>query len=125
MPIPSPFPPADLPSTRINTQRPHNNPVEPRYNPPVADRDAYLCDVVVILEPSPACDVDSIVAALKAFGLEVRDINLERCCLEGTIDAGKLRPMEELPGVQYVRCVYSYIADYPTGDPRDLTPHSA
>ena len=39
---------------------------------------------------------------------------------EGTVDASKIHQIDDFPGVAYVRSVFTYIADYPPGDPRDL-----
>ena len=82
-------------------------------------RDAYLCDVLVIPEGSTLGDVEAVLTLLRSHGLEVRSTQTEPYVIEGTVDASRLRELDDLPGIDYVRCVYSYIADYPAGDPRD------
>ncbi|MCS7032694.1 MAG: hypothetical protein NZ561_01720 [Phycisphaerae bacterium] len=85
----------------------------------MAQRDAYLCDVIVIPTDSAADTIDELADRLRAHGLEIRDIHPSQSFIEGTINAGAIHELEKLSGVRYVRCVYCYIADYPDGDPRN------
>ncbi|HRK30916.1 MAG TPA: hypothetical protein PLD59_07530 [Tepidisphaeraceae bacterium] len=86
----------------------------------MARQDAYICDVIVIPTAAVADQLDGLISRLKESGLQVRDVHKDDNAIEGTIDAGHIRTMEKLDGVEYVRCVFSYIADYPVGDPRDV-----
>jgi hypothetical protein len=86
----------------------------------MAARDAYMCDVIVIPTDAAADHIEELTRELATAGLDVRGIDQSQCAIEGTINAAKVRELEHHVGVQYVRCVYSYIADYPVGDPRDL-----
>ena len=42
-----------------------------------------------------------------------------RCAVEGSIDSGKVHLIERLTFVDAVRTTFTYVADYPAGDPRD------
>ena len=75
--------------------------------------DAYICDVIVIPTDAAADDMGLLVGQLTAAGLEVREVRTDQAVIEGTIDSTKIRQLEHLSGVQYVRCVYSYWADFP------------
>jgi hypothetical protein len=39
--------------------------------------------------------------------------------IEGTCDTGLVRKIDDFPGVSYVRTVFTYVADYPAGHPKD------
>jgi hypothetical protein len=82
--------------------------------------DADLSDVVVVLEPEMGISFDQAVANLKQQGLSVTDTDVENDVVEGTIETTKVKPLEKLACVKYVRSVFNYTADFPTGDPRNL-----
>lgn len=82
-------------------------------------QDAYISDIVVVIDETPERSFDSVVAELKKIGLEIREQGKDSCTIEGTVDAGLVGRIDDLPGVDYVRTVFTYIADYPPGDPRD------
>ena len=82
--------------------------------------DAQVCEVVVILDPRSAERMEESIEKLKRAGMAIDDVNRDEGVVEGTIDAGKLGDLEKLDCVDYVRKVFTYYADYPTGDPRDM-----
>jgi hypothetical protein len=86
----------------------------------VARHDAYICDVIVIPTDAAFDRLDELLASLKSHGLDVREVHEDQGYVEGTVSAAHIRKMEELDGVEYVRCVFSYVADFPEGDPRDV-----
>lgn len=81
--------------------------------------EAYLSDVVIVAEDAAADHLDGLAKQLAAEGLEVRDVRKDVGVIEGTCDHSLVKRFDEHPGVSYVRTVFSYIADYPPGDPRD------
>ena len=81
--------------------------------------DAEITDVVVVLDGQGAKSIDSAVATLKQLGLEVCTVRNEEGVIEGSIDTQKVPTLKTVPGVCYVRSVFTYTADYPAGDPRD------
>lgn len=93
-----------------------------RYNPAAMANyhDAFISDVIVTVDETPERPFDQIIESLKQAGMQVADVCKERCVVEGTVDASKVCQIDDLPGVEYVRTVFTYVADYPPGDPRDL-----
>ncbi len=83
-------------------------------------QDAYISDVIATVEEAPDCSFDKIVDGLQKAGVQIASCDKDECIIEGTVDAGKVRGLEEIPGIKYVRTVFTYVADYPPGDPRDL-----
>jgi hypothetical protein len=81
--------------------------------------DAEITDVVVVLDGQGAKALDSAVDSLKKLGLEVSTVNNDEGVIEGSIDTSKVNDLKAVPGVCYVRSVFTYTADFPTGDPRD------
>jgi hypothetical protein len=82
--------------------------------------DADLTDVIVVLEPERDVTMDKAVAQLKDLGLSVSETDEENDVVEGTIASDKVKSLQKLAFVKYVRNVFNYTADYPPGDPRNL-----
>lgn len=83
-------------------------------------QDAFISDIVATIDETPERTFDSVVESLKAAGVQVNEVCKDRCFIEGTVDAGKVKQIDDMPGVEYVRTVFTYVADYPPGDARDL-----
>ena len=83
-------------------------------------RDALMSEVTVIYDETPENLAEKILASLKSIGMEIEDHDPDEGCLDGVVPAHKLPEVYTVPGVKYVRITMEYIADYPTGDPRDL-----
>ena len=81
--------------------------------------DAYFSDVVVMLEELSTEQTHEVVERLKAAGLEVSRVDDELSVVEGTIDAHRAHDLKHVAHVRYVRSVFTYLANYPPGDPRD------
>lgn len=81
--------------------------------------DAEITDVVVVLDGKGQKPIDDAVGQLKSLGMEVVDVNAEEGVIEGSIDSARVSDLKTVVGVCYVRSVFTYTADYPTGDPRD------
>ena len=81
--------------------------------------DAEIADVIIVLSGQGQQEVDAATAKLKEFGLEVVDVNADEGVIEGSCDANQVHHLKAVPGVSYVRSVFTYTADYPPGDPRD------
>ena len=84
--------------------------------------DAEMTDVVVVLDGQGQQSVEQAIERLKALGLEITDVQNDEGVVEGSIDSCKVPALKTVPGVCYVRSVFSYIADYPHGDPRNQDP---
>src|SRR5262245_6272394 len=86
---------------------------------PPTHHDAYVTEVVVVVESGTEQSFDDILAKCKSIGLDVREVRKDDYVIEGCIESSKLVDLDKLPGVKYVRSVFTYVADYPPGDPRD------
>jgi len=82
-------------------------------------QDGYCSEVIVVVESSDDKTFDDVLSRAKNVGLEVREVRRDEHVFEGTIDSAKLVDLDKLPGVDYVRSVFTYVCDYPPGDPRD------
>lgn len=86
-------------------------------------RDAQISDITVVLKPHCAeSKLEETVAALKKLEMEVDDIDADNGVVEGSVAADKVAHIKQWECVQYVRVEFTYIADYPPGDPRNLDP---
>jgi hypothetical protein len=83
-------------------------------------RDALMSEVTVIYDETPENPADKILASLKSVGVEIDSHDPDEGCLDGTVPANKLPEVHAVVGVKYVRITAEFIADYPTGDPRDM-----
>ena len=81
--------------------------------------DAQMSDVTVVLDKRWENDLAGAVADLKKQGMEVRSADDDNSVVEGVIETCKVKGLETLDCVDYVRTTFSWIADYPPGDPRD------
>jgi len=81
--------------------------------------DGYFSDVVVMLDELTTEQTNTVVERLKAAGLEVSRVDDDLSVVEGTIEASRAHDLGQMTHVRYVRSVFTYLADYPPGDPRD------
>jgi hypothetical protein len=82
-------------------------------------QDEEISDVVVVLECKTTEEIDGIIEKLKAAGMTIDEIDYENSVVEGNIEADLVKILHSVPSVRHVRSVFSYTADFPTGDPRD------
>lgn len=82
--------------------------------------DARLSDVMVTLDRRWEDKLSDAIEQLKTAGLDVRNADDDNSMIEGTIDVCKVHDLEKLDCVDYVRTVFTYFANYPPGDPRDV-----
>jgi hypothetical protein len=83
-------------------------------------RDEELSDIEIVFEDEAGMTIDQCAAQLKDQGVAISNVDQENCIVEGTINAAKVSGLKTLNFVKYVRVVFTYIADYPEGDPRNL-----
>lgn len=83
-------------------------------------QDAYVSDITVVAEDLNRDDMIAVVEKLKTSGMEVDEVDHVKGVIEGTILADKVESLRKIDHVKYIRIELTYIADYPTGDPRDL-----
>jgi hypothetical protein len=81
--------------------------------------DAYMSEIVAVIDDKSCENLDAMVKQLRDAGMEVSQVNPNEGVVEGLVEASKVKQIDDLPGVEYVRTVFTYAADYPPGDPRD------
>ena len=81
--------------------------------------DAQMTEVLVVLNGNYEGKLAEGVALLTAAGLTVDETDDDNCTVHGTVESYRLAEIEKAPCVHFVRTILTYIADYPTGDPRD------
>ena len=81
--------------------------------------DCYVSDIIAVVDERHSDELEKIVEQLKAAGVEISNVNDDEHVVEGTVDSEKLKAVGKVPGVEYVRTVFTYAANYPPGDPRD------
>jgi hypothetical protein len=82
-------------------------------------RDSEMAEIVVVLHKNYENRMAEAVVLLKSINVDVSSTDEENNVVEGTVESGRLMEVHKLDCVDYVRLVMTYIADYPTGDPRD------
>jgi hypothetical protein len=82
--------------------------------------DAQMSDVTVVLDPKYADKLPEAIEEMKKCGLSVANSDDNSGVVEGTVLSEKVQDLQKLDCVDYVRTTFSWIADYPPGDPRDL-----
>jgi hypothetical protein len=83
-------------------------------------RDAQMSDITVVLDNRWESKLPEAVEVLKKEGMDIRDACDDRGVVEGVIETRKVHDLQKLECVDYVRTTFTWIADYPPGDPRDL-----
>ena len=83
-------------------------------------RDAVLSDVTIIIRVEYHDRFDHVIEQLTVIGVGICNVNQDVGAVEGTVDQTKVHHLQTLPFVDAVRTTFSYVADYPVGDPRDL-----
>lgn len=83
-------------------------------------QDAFISDVAITACDTPERPFEQVIEELKQKGVEISTANKDQCFIEGSVESRKVAEIDNLPGVEYVRTIFTYVADYPPGDPRDL-----
>ncbi len=82
--------------------------------------DAFMTECVIVLDKAYEDKLKEALAKLQEQGLSVLSADDDNSVVEGTIEAHKVAALEKLDCVDYVRKVFTYEANYPPGDPRDV-----
>ena len=83
-------------------------------------RDQYISDVTVIIKRDWVSRLEDIVEQLNEAGVGITTVNDDVGAIEGSCEANRVCIIQQMEFVEAVRTTFSYIADYPPGDPRDL-----
>ena len=81
--------------------------------------DAQMSDITVVIDKRWEDNLNGALEELKKNGMAVRSADDDNNVVEGVIESAKVKELEKLECVDYVRTSFSWIADYPPGDPRD------
>jgi len=81
--------------------------------------DAQMSDITVVLDKRWENNLAGAVEELKKQGMEIRNCDDDCSVIEGVIESCKVADLQKLECVDYVRTTFTWIADYPPGDPRD------
>jgi hypothetical protein len=82
-------------------------------------RDAFISDITIVLKPNFGAIIKDVIEQLNEIGVGITNVNEDVGAVEGSIDSGKVHMIEKLVFVDAVRTTFTYVADYPPGDPRD------
>jgi hypothetical protein len=82
-------------------------------------RDAHMSDITVVLDKRWEHDLNGAVEVLKQQGMQIRCADDGNGVIEGVLETAKVHGLSTLDCVDYVRTTFTWIADYPAGDPRD------
>ena len=80
-------------------------------------RDADISDVVVVLDELDDAQTLEVVDQLKALGLSVDSVNHDQSIVSGCIETSRVRELEKLPRVRYVRRGLLLFGGLPGGRP--------
>ena len=80
-----------------------------------------MTDVVVVFDESANGKIDDLVEELKKAGVDIDEVDNANGCVEGSIETAKVKSLEKLPHVKYVRGVFNYL-DEPEGDSDEPVP---
>jgi len=82
-------------------------------------RDAEMSDITIVLKPEFAERMPEVIKQLNEAGVVISNVNEDVAAVEGSVETNQVHLIERMEFVDAVRTTFSYIADYPPGDPRD------
>jgi hypothetical protein len=74
---------------------------------------AEILDLVVVLKPEAAEQMDAAVSLLKILGMMVSSIDADNGIVEGTLAAEMLAEVRSMPSVAYARVDFDYVSESP------------
>lgn len=81
--------------------------------------DAYISEVVVVLDELSDEQTAEVVKDLETRGLVVERVDNDNSLVEGRIESSRVAELEKAPAVRYVRTTFTYAAEFPPGNPMD------
>jgi nitrate reductase NapAB chaperone NapD len=67
-------------------------------------------DIVIVLDET-GTDLDKLTALLKQAGVQIDKIDPDNGVIEATYQTSKIKSLESLPGIKFVRDVFNYVDD--------------
>ena len=78
-------------------------------------RELEMSDVAIVLDDTCG-PIGELVERLKQAGLSVTSTDEDNGVVEGTIATQKVKSLESVQCVKYLRSVFNYVADLPDGE---------
>ncbi|HMB95334.1 MAG TPA: hypothetical protein VKK61_04775 [Tepidisphaeraceae bacterium] len=72
---------------------------------------ARISEVIITLTPKYDDTIAEAAAILKKAGVKIDNADDDNSVIEGTVDVGKVKDLEKLDCVNYVRTVFTYDAE--------------
>ena len=83
-------------------------------------RDQSISDVTIVIKPEFVERMEDVIEQLNEAGVGITNVNEDVGAVEGSCESNRVCLIERMEFVDAVRTTFSYIADYPPGDQRDL-----
>jgi|GEM_PF-840479 len=80
--------------------------------------DAFISDVVIVIDDEHF-PFEQMVETLQFHGVSVNSLRPDQHIVEGHVESSKLSEIDDLPGVNYLRAIFTYCADFPVGHALD------
>jgi len=84
-------------------------------------KESELSDIIVVIEDDVS-HTDALVKRLQDAGVEVDQVDSENGVVEGTVSTSKIKEIQGIPGVKYVRNVFTYVAEEECDDEDEQVP---
>ena len=84
-------------------------------------KESELSDIIVVIEDDVS-HTDALVKRLQDAGVEVDQVDTENGVVEGTVCTSKIKEIQGIPGVKYVRNVFTYVAEEECDDEDEQVP---
>ena len=83
-------------------------------------RDQTISEITIVIKAVFAERLGEILEQLNEAGVGITNVNEDVGAIEGNCESNRVCAIERMEFVEAVRTTFSYVADYPPGDPRDL-----
>jgi hypothetical protein len=83
-------------------------------------RDQSVSEVTIVIKPAFCERMGEVVEQLNEAGVGITSVNEDVGAIEGSCESNRVCLIERMDFVDAVRTTFSFIADYPPGDPRDM-----
>ena len=82
-------------------------------------RDQSVSEITIVIRSAFAVRMSEVVEQLNEAGVGITSVNEDVGAVEGSCESNRVCLIERMEFVEAIRTTFSYIADYPPGDPRD------
>ena len=82
-------------------------------------RDQSMSEVMIVLRSEYVSRFEEILEQLTESGAMICSVDQELGSIVASCESNRIVLIENMEFVQAIRTTFSYLADYPAGDPRD------